>query len=396
MRKQTVIAVALICAVWIAYFAYQAKYNQPQNARQKPVEPPKTEQAVRGQEQPVAPPQDFAPVSLNIRNANLNLKEETFSLTTERFDCEFNSKGGVISKMSLKGLTDSEILATAPDSGLKAGGVFDFPVYFNTNDFLYGSEADKSVWNVESKSDTDVTFSLNIVLNEKPVEIKKRYKLNSATYSLDMEYTFVNKSGADIQLPQFIVSPADMVGPKLDYENRYNLLNGVFSVNGEYDYEDKSGSDAIKKYRGSVDWAGISSRYILLIMMPFGQSASEVIMDNRVDYGYRTGMLMPAETIKAASPLTKTFKVYVGPKDKDILVSVDPSLKSAANIMLIIEPIRNFVIWCLVNLNKLFGNMGWSLIVFSLLTKLIFMPLTQKSTESMKKMGLLAPQINAI
>jgi len=131
-------------------------------------------------------------------------------------------------------------------------------------------------------------------------------------------------------------------------------------------------------------------------MMPLGQSAMEVVADNRLNSGYRTGMSMPPETIKANSAITKIFKVYAGPKNKNILASVDPSLKNAADISLIIEPIHNFVIWCLLNLNKLFKNIGWSLIVFSILTKIVFMPITQKSTDSMKKMGLLAPQINAI
>ncbi|MCL2026403.1 MAG: YidC/Oxa1 family insertase periplasmic-domain containing protein, partial [Leptospirales bacterium] len=227
--------------------------------------------------------------------------------------------------------------------------------------------------------------------------IKKHYRLNNtANYYFDLEYTFINRTGGDMQLPQFIVSPGDMVGPKLNYKNRYNLLNGVYSINGSYKYKDKGGNDVLKRNQGSIDWAGIASRYILLIMIPLGQSASEVIMDNRANHGYRTGMSMPSEIIKANSTITKKFKVYVGPKDKDILASVDPSLKIAANVMLVIEPIRNFVLWSLINLNKFFNNMGWSLVVFSILTKIVFMPLTQKSTDAMKKMSLLAPQINAI
>ena len=393
MKKQTLITIVLICAVWTIYFAYKARFNPPKDVQQEQVVPEKTEQTGQtGQTQPAV--QNSSPVSLSIRNTNL--KEETFSMKTERFDCEFNSKGAVISQMTLKGLTEDGVLVTVPESTLKANGIFDFPLHFNTNDFLYGSDVDNLVWNVDSRSDTDVIFSLSTNLNGNPVEIKKHYKLNSANYNFDIEYTFVNKSGADIQLPQFIVSPGDMVGPKLDYENRYNHLIAVSSINGSYEYMDKGKNDIVKKQQGSVDWAGIGSRYILLIMMPFGQSASEVIMDNRSGYGYRTGMLMPSEIIKARSAVTKIFKVYVGPKDKDILASVDLSLKNAADITLIIEPIRNFVIWCLMSLNKVFKNIGWSLIIFSILTKIVFMPITKKSTDSMKKMGLLSPQINAI
>ena len=49
-----------------------------------------------------------------------------------------------------------------------------------------------------------------------------------------------------------------------------------------------------------------------------------------------------------------------------------------------------------MKINILFGNFGWSLVIFSLLTKLVFLPLTQKSTQSMKKLHELTPQINEL
>ena len=61
-----------------------------------------------------------------------------------------------------------------------------------------------------------------------------------------------------------------------------------------------------------------------------------------------------------------------------------------------IEPIRDFLLWCLLKINLLVGNLGWSLVIFSILTKIVLLPLTQKSTESMKKMQELAPKMNEI
>ncbi|MDR3238402.1 MAG: membrane protein insertase YidC [Spirochaetia bacterium] len=397
MKKETVIAILLVCVVWVIYFAFQAKYN-PTDNQQQTDDPAKTEQGQQTAQQPPQTPQtDGAASSAAIAaNRNPNLKEEIIPFTAGRFKGEFNSKGAVISQMYLSGLTEGDALVTVPDSGFQAKGVFDFPVYFTTNEFLYGSDLDKAVWRVDSKSDTDVIFSINISLNGTPLEIKKHYKLNGKEYSFDVEYTFINRGYADISLPQLIVSPADLVGPKLDYKNRYNLLGGISSVNGSYEHMEKSGSDILKRKQGSVDWTGVASRYILLIMMPAGQNAIEALMDNREHYGYRTGMLMPSDTIKRGSSTAKLFTVYVGPKDKDSLAAIDQRLKSAYDIMMIIEPIRYFVIWCLLGLNKLFGNIGWSLVVFSLLTKLVFLPLTKKSTDSMKKIQLLTPQVTAI
>ena len=88
--------------------------------------------------------------------------------------------------------------------------------------------------------------------------------------------------------------------------------------------------------------------------------------------------------------------MYLGEKDKKKLAAMDKSLIDAADVNSLIEPIRNFVIWCLMWINKLIGNLGWALVIFSLLTKVVFMPLTIKSTESMKKMQQLTPKLNEL
>ena len=44
-------------------------------------------------------------------------------------------------------------------------------------------------------------------------------------------------------------------------------------------------------------------------------------------------------------------------------------------------------------INSLFGNYGWSIIVFTILFRLIFMPLDMKSRKSMRRMSALQPKI---
>jgi YidC/Oxa1 family membrane protein insertase len=100
--------------------------------------------------------------------------------------------------------------------------------------------------------------------------------------------------------------------------------------------------------------------------------------------------------IPPRTEVAKPFRVYLGEKDKDLLRAIDPILVDASDVSTIIEPIRYFVIWALMNINKLFGNLGLSLVVFSVLTKIVFMPLTKKSTDSMKKMQELSPQLKKL
>ena len=107
-------------------------------------------------------------------------------------------------------------------------------------------------------------------------------------------------------------------------------------------------------------------------------------------------MYIPVEPIQAGKAISHAFKIYVGEKNKEKLVAVDPVLRDAADVNAFIEPIRDFLLWCLMKINILFGNFGWSLVIFSIITKIILMPLTLKSTESMKRLQELNPKIKEI
>ena len=85
MKKQTAMAIATICAIWIMYFAYQARFHPPEEVKQQPVES-QTEQTTPAPALPAV--QSSSPASLSVRNTNL--KEETFSVKTKHFDCEFS------------------------------------------------------------------------------------------------------------------------------------------------------------------------------------------------------------------------------------------------------------------------------------------------------------------
>jgi YidC/Oxa1 family membrane protein insertase len=106
-----------------------------------------------------------------------------------------------------------------------------------------------------------------------------------------------------------------------------------------------------------------------------------MVFDNRDHHGYRTGMTVDMADIAPGTEVVKSFRIYLGEKDKGMLATVDQKLVDASDVSTLIEPIRYFVIWALMGINKLFGNLGWSLVVFSILTKIVFMPLTKKSTQ---------------
>lgn len=393
MKKETILAIILTIAVWVVWFAFFVPEPQQQGEQQYQTEqhPEQTQDEQSPKQTPV-----IGTVEVVKQNVIKPDAVPEISFNTERFTGSLSPLGASISQLDIKGLKEENVSAVIPMEELRTKGWFDFAVHFNAGDFLNGSELENSVWNVMSSNENETIFAINARVSGQPLLIQKKFSFTSEGDSFNVEYSFINRGGEDVQASTLIFSPGDMLGPKLDYENRYNLVQGISGVNGSYEAMPKGGSERMSKEVGSIDWAGIASRYILLIMMPNEESGYEAVTDNREGRGFRTGVAQSVGLIRAGATVKKSFTVYLGPKDKDRLAAVDPKLKNAADISTIIEPIRYFVVWALLKINGFVGNMGWALVIFSVLTKLAFTPLTNKSTASMKKMQELSPKINAL
>jgi len=399
MEKRTLLAVLLTMMVWVGWFWFFGAPEQDQNANVVTEQQTADTKEVK---ETVKPETDsFVKTPTKALSAvSKNLKEETILLQTGKFSVELQNRGASIKKANY---TERNIDLALNEQVFNSNGTIDFAIHFSENDFLKGNSLMNDLWDFQRVDDRTVKFFTDISYNGSPLRIEKIYRFTEKGYDFNVEYRFVNKGRKPVKFDggSVIFSPADTLGPKLDYENRNNFLTGIYSINADYEQSRKGGgffskAGDVKKESGSVDYTGIMSRYFLLIMMPQQFKAAGMIFDNRNGYGFRTGMTVDMGEIAPGAELVKSFRIYLGEKDKGILEAVDPILVDASDVSTLIEPIRYFVIWALMGINKLFGNLGWSLVVFSILTKIVFMPLTKKSTDSMRKMQELAPEVKKL
>ena len=92
-------------------------------------------------------------------------------------------------------------------------------------------------------------------------------------------------------------------------------------------------------------------------------------------------------------PQDETF--FAGPKDFDVLVSVNRDLVRAIDFGMfawIVVPLLRALKW----INGYVGNYGWSLIILTVLINLAMFPLRHKSVVSMRKMQDIQPEVKAI
>jgi len=119
-------------------------------------------------------------------------------------------------------------------------------------------------------------------------------------------------------------------------------------------------------------------------------------------YGFKKDTTILVERDADNNPLvyfdalpTMSFHGYIGPKNYDILKSIDPILVNTIEygwFTFASKPL--FAV--LAYLHGIFGNWGWSIIALTILIRLILYPLTYKGMVSMQKMKAIAPKIKEI
>ncbi len=397
MDKKNIIAIMLIAVIWGGYFIFfqpDKKAKKPDVVKKEDVK--KEERENTGKSQGAV---KIVPVGKGGVDKNVVVKTKKYMIT-------LSTKGAAITKCNYLERNIDLIVNKNP---YNARGELDFSLYFNDDEFVNGNNLNNSIWQLREEGNR-TTFYTDIQIDGNPVRVEKIYLFQDNGYGFNVEYRLKNNGNREIAFKNgtAIFSPGEILGPTLDYNNTYNRLMSIYSIGGSFKKADKGGGgfllgcgsssngEDVKKESGTINWGGIMSRYFLLIMIPEGSAAKSIIYDNRKNAGFRTGMYVSMNNLGSGKEIKKSFKVYLGEKEKKKLAAFDNSIIDAADVNMLIEPIRNFVIWCLISINKLIGNLGWALVIFSILSKVVFMPLTIKSTESMKKMQQLTPKLNEL
>lgn len=219
------------------------------------------------------------------------------------------------------------------------------------------------------------------------VTVRKRFTFTGNTYPFEIA---IAASGAPAGYSEIGVAwakaadPTAAAGEHAIFDQTV-LLAGKKLVQSPYaDLADGSITPA------PVAWTGYSGTYFLAAMIPdtdYAQRLWQKLRDHTVEVKF----LFPLTTGKQDIKLT----AYIGPKDFDVLGTVGHDLSRAVDLGWF-----GFIAVGFLHVFKLShaitGNFGVDIILLTVLIKVLFMPLTQKSFKSMQEMQKLQPQMAKI
>ena len=235
------------------------------------------------------------------------------------------------------------------------------------------------------------------------------------TYAIDMNYLItvtqkvVNSGSRTVELfPYAVIARSGEVttsGWYVLHEGPYGVFRKTASKSGsleEFTWDDLKDKKRIDK-TSVGGWIGITDRYWLVALAPvqnvkvkagFGHRKSAQLDKWQVDILQPGQRLAPRGTASAITYLfagAKEIKVIDAYADKPGLTQFDLAIDFGWFYFLT-KPIFLVLIW----LNSMVGNFGVSILLLTVVIKVLFFPLANKSYRAMAKMKALTPKMQQI
>jgi len=157
------------------------------------------------------------------------------------------------------------------------------------------------------------------------------------------------------------------------------------------DRPEVSKMEADKTIGPDVSWGGFESKYFIASLIPQNPSLTSFRMTKDSSNLIAVGLKGPKIVIPPGQPGLFNYSLYLGPKDYSLLKAQDLGLENAIDFG---DWLKWLAIPLLIVLKFLYGyvqNYGIAIIILTILIKLIFWPLGNKSYKSMKEMQKLQP-----
>jgi len=309
---------------------------------------------------------------------------------TPLYKAVFNSQGGILEHFILKRYKQS-IKADAPNIDLitpealpkgPLGIVWNkIPTWINAEWSTNGNDVNLS---------SGQTHTLTFVGRLGSLEFHRQLTFYADSYQIKETLQVVNLTSnlAPGEL-SFIIS-----SPSLSKEgDRYNPTRiAYFNEDGLYEESDEDDLKLGLKIDPPVKWGAITSNYFLLSLIP---GDTDMTFKTKLEENiYRLAL---SQNIQVAGNMQSQISCtyYLGPKDDKYLSKAPADLQAAIHygwFDIIAKPL----IKVLNFFYNYTGNYGVAIIILTIIIKLIFWPLSQKSYQSMNQMKKLQPMMAKI
>jgi YidC/Oxa1 family membrane protein insertase len=221
------------------------------------------------------------------------------------------------------------------------------------------------------------------------VSIHQTYRFYPDQYRIDLNFHMINESSEIVTGPFTVVLKALPPKGKKSY---YSFLGLLLLL------EDKLKEVKIKEVSeekilaGQIGWMAYEDDFFISAVIP-DQPTKATFKGRLTSSGVLEGTYFaPNVSINPSERVTSNYTLYFGPRELGTLKKLGKNLERAVNFGwtdIIAKPLLHLLRF----FNRYINNYGVSIILLTILVKILFWPLTHKSYKSMKEMQKLQPRM---
>jgi YidC/Oxa1 family membrane protein insertase len=338
-----------------------------------------------------------------VANGTTPVKSEIITITTDVYKADIDTVGGELKRLELlkyKSAGDeakNEVLFDVgqghvylAQTGL-IGGTADAPLPNHKSGFV-AKPGPRSL-------DGANEVSLVLESEQSGVKLTKIYTFKRGDYVIDVKHIVTNESGAPIKPSLYLQLLHDGNKPADDtrFTSSYTGPSVYTDAERFQKLDFKKIDEGKEQHATKADngWIAVVQHFFVSAFIPQDKTPREIYTKKVDTNEYAVGTILPLGTIAPGSSTSMDAKLYSGPQETSLLEKVAPGLelvKDYGKLTIIAEPL----FWVMNQIHKILGNWGWTIIVFTILIKLAFFPLSAAGYRSMAKMKVVTPKMTAI
>lgn len=404
MEKNTLIAIVLSTIVLITFTVLQTVVFPPKAAEEVVVE-----QEIPLIEEPVEK-QEVSSSSLAVAypDDEESIKEEEIVILTSKAKITLSNRGGDVIGYELLEHPDGDVGVEMADNISAQNRAFSIALGEAENGII------QDLFHVKKIDDYTVGFYKTFQDSRSGGKyiLAKQYTFKPDDYLFRLDVSVEGSDGMNrlsFGDAAYTIRTSPQIGPYYNAKsNRYE--NRTFmSFDGNKKKTQVIGEGKTQVYEKDFTWTGVGGKYFEILAVPVQPSTMlDVEFSTVVEVNdYANAQVMLTRKAIMESSTKDSYYFYVGPRtEKDLKIynnsqdnpwglsnmKLNESLQSSG-ILSWLESILKF---CMELIYKIIPNWGVSIIILTIIIKILLFPLTKKSSMGTLKMQELQPQIKEI
>ena len=241
--------------------------------------------------------------------------------------------------------------------------------------------------------------------SEEGVRFRKTFTFFRNSYFVDVTFTVDNQSGetwSGYRYSQILRTQVAEPSSGLGFLTRLPSYKGgaIFTPEDKYqkiDFEEMYEANLARPTPSG--WVAMLQHYFVGALLPDAGTGYEFYSNvtnrdtgPRYLIGYKTTQ---PTVVPAGSSQELDGEMYIGPKETERMIKADNQLELTVDYGWL-TPVSSPLFWVMTYINRVVNNWGVSIILLTLLVKLVFFPLSAASYKSMARMKKMQPRMQTL